>query len=67
MGAVTESEMMSQHLCVSRANHNRDSNSENCAKGSKSDSCDKKQAPLAPDIQMATNNQPKGTSTVCSG
>lgn len=46
--------------------HNRDSNGENCGKGSESDGCDKKQAPLAPGIQMATNNQPKGTSTVRS-
>ena len=66
MRAITESEM-SQHLCAGKVNHNRDSNSENCAKGLKSDSCNKKQAPLSPDIQMATNNQPKGTSTVCSG
>lgn len=57
MRAVTKSKMF---------NHNRDSNGENCGKGSEPDGCDKKQAPLTPGIQMATINQPKGTSTVRS-
>ena len=52
--------------CPSKIN-NKGSNSVNYAKGLRSDGCDKKQAPLAPEIQMATDNQPKGTSTVCSG
>ena len=67
MRTVTINRMMSQYICASKFNHNRDSNGENCGKGLESDGCDKKQAPLAPEIQTATNNQPKGTPTVCSG
>lgn len=66
ISAVTESEMISQHLCANKFYHNRDSNSEKCAKGSKSDSCDKKQAPLGPDIQSAHRHSTPSTTYACS-
>ena len=72
MRAVTKSKMMSRQLCASEVNHSRDSNSENCAKGSKSDGCDKKPLPCAAvgipckidKYPVSNNGEHRGTSVV---